>query len=112
MCKDVQAQAVLYQESIRNASELEDTTGVELYPAAAGGKARPMVVIKQVRSLHACARTHMFAMTGLMHTGRCSALLSCGMPSSPPKLVWHMDAAEVFLCWQVMCVQAAGALMC
>lgn len=49
LCKDVQAQAVLYQESIRNASELEDTTGVELYPAAAGGKARPMVVIKQVR---------------------------------------------------------------
>lgn len=48
LCKDVQAQAVLYQESIRNASELEDTTGVELYPTAAGGKARPMVVIKQV----------------------------------------------------------------
>jgi hypothetical protein len=52
LCKDVQAQAVLYQESIRNVSELEDTTGVELYPAAAGGKARPMVVIKQVRPLH------------------------------------------------------------
>lgn len=48
LCKDVQAQAVLYQESIRDASELEDTTGVELYPAAAGGKARPMVLIKQV----------------------------------------------------------------
>lgn len=51
LCKDVQAQAVLYQESIRNASELEDTTGVELYPAAAGGKARPMVVIKQVSAV-------------------------------------------------------------
>lgn len=52
LCKDVQAQAVLYQESIRNVSELEDTTGVELYPAASGGKARPMVVIKQVCHHH------------------------------------------------------------
>lgn len=48
LCKDVQAQAVLYQESIRDASELEDTTGVELFQGGAGGRARPMVVIKQV----------------------------------------------------------------
>lgn len=64
LCKDVQAQAVLYQESIRNVSELEDTTGVELYPAAAGGKARPMVVIKQVCFHHAHYHAH-----GLGHTG-------------------------------------------
>jgi dynein heavy chain len=50
LCKDVQTQAVLYQESVRDASELEDTTGVELYPAASGSKARPMVVIKKVRA--------------------------------------------------------------
>jgi hypothetical protein len=54
LCREVQAQAVLYQESVRSASELEDTTGVELYPAGAGGKARPMVVIKQVRLLVVC----------------------------------------------------------
>jgi hypothetical protein len=48
LCRDVQAQAVLYQESIRDASELEDTTGVELLQGRTGGHARPMVVIKQV----------------------------------------------------------------
>eukprot|EP00878_Enallax_costatus_P031474 GHUV01034420.1.p1 GENE.GHUV01034420.1~~GHUV01034420.1.p1 ORF type:complete len:647 (+),score=200.09 GHUV01034420.1:874-2814(+) len=47
LCKEVQAQAVLYQESIRDASELQDTTGVELFQSGAGGRARPMVTIKQ-----------------------------------------------------------------
>eukprot|EP00951_Prasinocladus_malaysianus_P010941 scaffold80734_cov29-Prasinocladus_malaysianus.AAC.1 len=31
VCKSAQKQARLYQESIRDMSELEDTTGVELY---------------------------------------------------------------------------------
>ena len=42
----MQQQAALYQESIRDASELEDTTGVELFQGRSGGKARPMVAIK------------------------------------------------------------------
>eukprot|EP00879_Flechtneria_rotunda_P022627 GHRR01023894.1.p1 GENE.GHRR01023894.1~~GHRR01023894.1.p1 ORF type:complete len:968 (+),score=348.72 GHRR01023894.1:492-3395(+) len=46
LCREVQAQAVLYQDSIRNASELEDITGVELFQGG-GGRPRPMVVIKQ-----------------------------------------------------------------
>jgi len=48
LIKEVQAQAVLYQESVRDASELEDVTGVELFQGGIGSKARPMVVIKQV----------------------------------------------------------------
>lgn len=54
LCRDVQAQAVLYQESIRDASELEDTTGVELLQGRTGGHARPMVVIKQVSRQAKC----------------------------------------------------------
>jgi dynein heavy chain len=46
VCREVQQQAALYQESIRDASELEDTTGVELFQGRSGGKARPMVAIK------------------------------------------------------------------
>eukprot|EP00879_Flechtneria_rotunda_P031618 GHRR01034556.1.p1 GENE.GHRR01034556.1~~GHRR01034556.1.p1 ORF type:complete len:266 (+),score=71.90 GHRR01034556.1:18-815(+) len=55
LCREVQAQAVLYQDSIRNASELEDITGVELFQGG-GGRPRPMVVIKQVKHWHSfCA---------------------------------------------------------
>lgn len=47
LCREVQAQAALYRESVRNATELADTTGVELFQGSLGGRARPMVVIKQ-----------------------------------------------------------------
>lgn len=46
LCREVQQQATLYQESIRDAAELQDTTGVELFLGRGGGKARPMVEIK------------------------------------------------------------------
>ena len=36
VCKEVQKQARLYQESVRDQTELEDTTGVELIQAGAG----------------------------------------------------------------------------
>jgi hypothetical protein len=45
---------VLYKESIRDAAELEDTTGVELLQGRTGGHARPMVVIKQVSMASSC----------------------------------------------------------
>ncbi len=44
---EVQRQALLYQESVRDPSELKDTTGVELVPGSSGAPSRPMVVIKQ-----------------------------------------------------------------
>jgi hypothetical protein len=66
LCRDVQAQAVLYQESIRDASELEDTTGVELLQGRTGGHARPMVVIKQVCEGHASKCT--ICMLGALKT--------------------------------------------
>lgn len=47
VCKEVQKQAALYQESIRDAAELQDTTGVELFQGRTSGKARAMVVIKK-----------------------------------------------------------------
>jgi hypothetical protein len=47
VCCEVQKQARLYQESIRDVSELEDTTGVELLQGRTAGKARSMVAIKK-----------------------------------------------------------------
>ncbi|KAI8468855.1 MAG: dynein heavy chain, N-terminal region 2-domain-containing protein [Monoraphidium minutum] len=48
VCRDVQAQAALYQESVRDEAELADTTGVELGQGRAGaGRVRPMVVVKK-----------------------------------------------------------------
>ena len=46
VCKAAQKQARIYQESIRDMSELEDTTGVELYQGRDSGKARSMIAIK------------------------------------------------------------------
>ncbi|CAG9462898.1 unnamed protein product [Pedinophyceae sp. YPF-701] len=46
LCKEVQKQAKLYQESIRDISELEDTTGVDLY-VKAGEKKKSMAAIRQ-----------------------------------------------------------------
>lgn len=46
VCREVAATAALYQESIRDPSELADTTGVELGGCARAGAPRPMVVIK------------------------------------------------------------------
>ena len=46
VCKEAQKQAKLYQESIRDLAELEDTTGVDLY-GSAGEKNRSMTAIRQ-----------------------------------------------------------------
>ena len=46
MCKEAQKQARMYQESIRDIAELEDTTGVELFQGRDSGKARSMMAIK------------------------------------------------------------------
>ncbi|KAK9828903.1 hypothetical protein WJX72_002692 [[Myrmecia] bisecta] len=46
VCKEAQKQARIYQESIRDVHELEDTTGVELYQGRDAGKARSMIAIK------------------------------------------------------------------
>lgn len=59
VCKEAQKQAKLYQESIRDLSELEDTTGVDLY-VANGAKDRSMVAIKQEKIDR--ARAYMRAM--------------------------------------------------
>jgi len=47
ICKAAQKQARLYQESIRDMSELEDTTGVELYSGKSGEKNRGMSDIRK-----------------------------------------------------------------
>jgi len=44
-CKEVQRQAKLYQDSVRDEAELRDFTGVELFTGR--GAHRPMVVIKK-----------------------------------------------------------------
>lgn len=46
VCKEAQKQARIYQESIRDIAELEDTTGVELFQGRDSGKARSMMAIK------------------------------------------------------------------
>lgn len=46
VCKEAQKQARIYQESIRDMAELEDTTGVELFQGRDSGKARSMMAIK------------------------------------------------------------------
>jgi len=46
VCKEAQKQAKLYQESIRDHKELEDTTGVDLYQRT-GEKTKSMVAIKE-----------------------------------------------------------------
>lgn len=45
VCKEVQRQAKLYQDSVRDQTELNDFTGVELF--AGRGSHRPMVAIKK-----------------------------------------------------------------
>eukprot|EP00854_Cymbomonas_tetramitiformis_P002484 gene2484-3228_t len=47
ICREVTKQARLYQESIRNDSELEDKTGVNLYQGRPADKSRSMVSIKK-----------------------------------------------------------------
>eukprot|EP00798_Chlamydomonas_sp_ICE-L_P012760 gene12760-16011_t len=47
VCKEVQKQAKLYQESVRDQAELDDTTGVELIQGRAAGCHRSMVQIKK-----------------------------------------------------------------
>ena len=47
MCKEVQKQARLYQESVRSKAELEDSTGVELFQSRSSGKHSSMVHIKK-----------------------------------------------------------------
>lgn len=47
LCREVQKQARLYQESIRDVSELVDTTGVELFQGRSSGKNRSMVAIRK-----------------------------------------------------------------
>ena len=46
VCKEAQKQARIYQESIRDMAELDDTTGVELFQGRDSGKARSMMTIK------------------------------------------------------------------
>ena len=46
VCKEAQKQARIYQESIRDMAELDDTTGVELFQGRDSGKARSMMAIK------------------------------------------------------------------
>ena len=46
VCKEAQKQARIYQESIRDIAELDDTTGVELFQGRDSGKARSMMAIK------------------------------------------------------------------
>jgi hypothetical protein len=58
LCKDVQKQARLYQESVRSLSDLQDTVGVELFQGKSGGKNRSMVHIKQEKIDR--ARTYRF----------------------------------------------------
>lgn len=43
VCREVTKQAKLYQESVRDESELEDTTGVQLYQGHTADKTRSMV---------------------------------------------------------------------
>eukprot|EP00201_Polytomella_parva_P020499 CAMPEP_0175042260 /NCGR_PEP_ID=MMETSP0052_2-20121109/2450_1 /TAXON_ID=51329 ORGANISM="Polytomella parva, Strain SAG 63-3" /NCGR_SAMPLE_ID=MMETSP0052_2 /ASSEMBLY_ACC=CAM_ASM_000194 /LENGTH=3805 /DNA_ID=CAMNT_0016305023 /DNA_START=33 /DNA_END=11446 /DNA_ORIENTATION=+ len=47
VCKEVQRQARLYQESVRDKAELDDTTGVELLQGRSAGRARPMIVVRK-----------------------------------------------------------------
>ena len=47
VCREVQKQARLYQQSVRDQTELEDTTGVELLQGRSAGCARPMITIKR-----------------------------------------------------------------
>ncbi|KAG2501733.1 hypothetical protein HYH03_000233 [Edaphochlamys debaryana] len=47
VCREVQKQARLYQQSVRDQAELDDTTGVELLQGRSAGCARPMITIKR-----------------------------------------------------------------
>ncbi|KAG2451278.1 hypothetical protein HYH02_003884 [Chlamydomonas schloesseri] len=47
VCREVQKQARLYQQSVRDQTELQDTTGVELLQGRNAGCARPMITIKR-----------------------------------------------------------------
>ena len=46
VCKEVNKQAKLYQESVRDQGELEDTTGVELIQGRSAGCARSMIKVR------------------------------------------------------------------
>ncbi|KAF5838995.1 dynein heavy chain, N-terminal region 2-domain-containing protein [Dunaliella salina] len=46
VCRDVQKQAQLYQESVRDQAELDDTNGVELVQGRAAGRGRSMIAVK------------------------------------------------------------------
>ncbi|KAG1661620.1 hypothetical protein FOA52_002850, partial [Chlamydomonas sp. UWO 241] len=47
VCLEVNKQAKLYQESVRDQAELEDTTGVELIQGKSSASVRPMIAVKQ-----------------------------------------------------------------
>jgi len=47
VCRDVQKQAQLYQESVRDQAELDDTNGIELVQGRAAGRGRSMIAVKR-----------------------------------------------------------------